>query len=107
MGVIDYEKYSNMTQRQLLNSLLNAEKKEAKLKAELQEKIKNSSELIQFLKVKLKESLDKPKGNFIPYAESESYKIAKEYEATLSDEQKKEAIERVEKLTNRNYGDEL
>lgn len=55
----------------------------------------------------MRESLDKPKDNFIPYTEGESYKIAKEYEATLSDEQKKEAIERVEKLTNRNYDDEL
>lgn len=63
--------------------------------------------MIQFLKAKIKESLDKPKHEFIPYAESESYKIATEYEATLSDEQKKEALERVERLTNKDYGDEL
>ena len=39
MVTIDYAKYSNMSERQLLNSLLNAEKKEAKLRAEFQEKI--------------------------------------------------------------------
>ena len=49
MATIDYAKYSNMSERQLLNSLLNAEKKEAKLRAEFQEKIKNSTELIKFL----------------------------------------------------------
>ena len=44
MQTIDYAKYSNMNERQLLNSLLNAEKKEAKLKADLQEKIKATIE---------------------------------------------------------------
>ena len=58
---INYEKYSNMTKRQLLNSLLNAEKKEAKIKADLQEKIKANSDLISFLKAKLKERIDTPK----------------------------------------------
>ena len=56
--------------------------------------------------VKIKTQRDKP-NDFIPFTESESYKMAKEYEATLSDEQKKAAMERVESLTNRNYNDEL
>lgn len=107
MTTINYEKYNNMTQRQLLNSLINAEKKEQKLKQEFESKMQNSKELVKFLKAKIKESLDKPKDDFIPFAESESYKIAKEYEATLSDEQKKAAIERVESLTNRDYDNEL
>lgn len=55
--MIAYEKYSNMNRRQLLNSLLSAEKKEQKIKASLNE----NSELIKFLKSKLKESLDSPK----------------------------------------------
>ena len=59
MTTIDYAKYSNMSERQLLNSLLNAEKKEAKLRAEFHEKIKNSTELIKFLKAKLNENLIK------------------------------------------------
>lgn len=36
MNIIDYEKYSFMNRRQLLNSLENAEKKEQKLKAEME-----------------------------------------------------------------------
>ena len=55
--MIAYEKYTNMNRRQLLNSLLSAEKKEQKIKASLSE----NSELIKFLKSKLKESLDYPK----------------------------------------------
>ena len=50
MVAINYEKYSNMTERQLLTSLLNAEKKEIKMKADLQKKIKANSDLISFLK---------------------------------------------------------
>lgn len=61
MTAIDYEKYSNMSQRQLLNSLINAEKKEQKLKAEAERKINETKELIKFLKAKIKESLDTPK----------------------------------------------
>ena len=55
--MIAYEKYTNMSRRQLLNSLLAAEKQEQKIKAQMQEK----QELIKFLKVKIKESLDAPK----------------------------------------------
>lgn len=57
MTAINYEKYSNMNRRQLLNSLLSAEKKEQKMKADLEA----HNELIKFLKSKLKESLDSPK----------------------------------------------
>ena len=55
--MIAYDKYTNMSRRQLLNSLLSAEKKEQKIKASLSE----NSELIKFLKSKIKESLDSPK----------------------------------------------
>ncbi len=61
MAVIDYEKYNNMTQRQLLNSLINAEKKEQKIKDDMTKKLNDTQELIKFLKAKMKESLDKPK----------------------------------------------
>ncbi|TLD95403.1 hypothetical protein LS71_008325 [Helicobacter jaachi] len=57
MATINYEKYANMSKRQLLNALLSAEKKEQKIKADLN----SNSELIKFLKTMLKESLDSPK----------------------------------------------
>lgn len=61
MTTIDYAKYSNMNERQLLNSLLNEKKKQAKLKDDFKEKLSYSSELIKFIKSKLNEQLNKEK----------------------------------------------
>lgn len=103
MIAINYEKYSNMNERQLLNSLLNAEKKETKIKTDLQE----NSNLISFLKVKLKEKIDSPRYDFIPYEQSQSYKLAREYESTLSETKKAELMAELEADINKDYGDEL
>lgn len=103
MLAINYEKYSNMNERQLLNSLLNAEKKETKIKTDLQE----NNNLILFLKAKLKEKIDCPKHNFIPYEQSQSYKLAREYESTLSETKKAELMAELEADINKDYGDEL
>jgi len=107
MQTIDYAKYSNMSERQLLNSLLNAEKREQKLKADLQEKIKATSDLISFLKTKLKEQIDKPRYNFIAYEKSESHKLAQEYKATLSEQERQELYAELKAEINESYGDEL
>ena len=61
MVTINYEKYSNMDRRQLLNSLLNAEKKEQKIRDKFKDDLNAQTELIKFLKSKIKESIDKPK----------------------------------------------
>lgn len=103
MTAINYEKYSNMNERQLLNSLLNAEKKETKIKADLQE----NSNLISFLKAKLKEKIDRSRYDFIPYEQSQSYKLAREYESTLSETKKAELMAELEADINKDYGDEL
>lgn len=100
MATIDYAKYSNMSERQLLNSLLNAEKKEAKLRAEFQERIKNSTELIKFLKAKLNEKLNKEryytienspalntiKNSFENLSKKDQDELKNELEAVLNDE---------------------
>ncbi|WP_086236336.1 hypothetical protein [Campylobacter devanensis] len=59
MATIDYDKYEYMTRRQIVNSLLNAEKKYEKLKNELREKMQNSNNLIKFLRAKIEEELNK------------------------------------------------
>lgn len=107
MQTIDYAKYSNMSERQLLNSLLNAEKREQKLKADLQEKIKATSDLISFLKTKLKEQIDKPRYSFVDYEKSESHKLANVYMATLSDQEKNELRKEVLAEVEADYGNEL
>ena len=103
MQAINYEKYSNMNERQLLNSLLNAEKKETKIKTILQE----NSDLISFLKAKLKEKIDRPKYNFVPYKESEAYKIGREREKARTPEQQAQLDREIDELINKNYGNEL
>ncbi len=107
MQTIDYAKYSNMSERQLLTSLLNAEKKEAKLKANLQEKIKATSELISFLKTKLKDSIDKPKSNFIDYQKSQSHKLAQEYQAKLTGQQRADLFAELKAEVEASYSNDL
>lgn len=60
MGIA-YEKYEYMDKRRLVNALINAEKKEEKLKADTEEKLKDIKELIKYLKAKIKKSLEVPK----------------------------------------------
>lgn len=100
---IDYEKYSNMNIRQLTNSLLSAEKQEQKIKEQMQQK----QELISFLKAKIKESLDKPKQNFIPLEQTESYKEFQKMKAEMSEQEIKKLKAEVEKEINMDYGDEV
>ena len=92
-----------MNERQLLNSLLNAEKKETKIKTILQE----NSDLISFLKAKLKEKIDRPKYNFVSYKESEAYKIGREREKARTPEQQAQLDREIDELINKNYGNEL
>ena len=103
MQAINYDKYLNMNERQLLNSLLNAEKKETKIKTILQE----NSDLISFLKAKLKEKIDRPKYNFMPYKESEAYKIGREREKARTPEQQAQLDREIDELINKNYSNEL
>lgn len=100
MSMIDYEKYSNMNERQLLNSLINAEKKEQKIKAEAEKKINETKELIQFLKAKIKESLDKPKYEFLTREQTNLNAISKKVtEQILIEEQKQLEIELQKEIT--------
>lgn len=69
-ATIDYDKYSNMNKKQLLNALINAEKKKQKIKQDLNEKMKHTTELIKFLKTKLKKSLNEPKSYTLAQAPS-------------------------------------
>lgn len=90
MAAIDYEKYNKMSQKQLLNSLIIAEKKEQKLKANAEEKLKEISELVKFLKAKMKESLNKPRDDSSPYAENKSRKTR----TTKTTKQQKDSLEK-------------
>ncbi|MCD8204443.1 MAG: hypothetical protein LUC16_01255 [Coprobacillus sp.] len=106
MQTIDYEKYSNMSERQLVNARI----KEIKLNAELQKKLENSSDLITFLETKINEiwkSQKRENYNFISYENSSFHKKAKDIEKTLSDADKAEIRAEIEADINKDYGDEL
>lgn len=101
MSMIDYKKYSNMTKRQLLNSLLNARKKEQKIKAEAEKKINETKKLIQFLKAKMIKSLDdKPKYEFFTREQTNLNAISKKVTEQISiEEQKQLEIELQKEIT--------
>ncbi|EOI4126117.1 hypothetical protein ACWXJO_001701 [Campylobacter jejuni] len=54
---MNYEKYSKMNLRQLINAYTNAEKKEKKSIDDFQKKLDENKNLMEFLKTKIKESL--------------------------------------------------
>ncbi|KAA6226258.1 MULTISPECIES: hypothetical protein [unclassified Campylobacter] len=56
---VDYDKYSDMNEKQLVSTLMSTKKKEAKLKVTTQEKLKEYKALIKFLKKELKNRIDK------------------------------------------------
>ena len=102
MTAIDYEKYNNMSQRQLLNSLINAEKKEQKLKAEAEKKLSEIKELIKFLKAKMKESLDAPKYYTLESSPALN-KIRNDFEKLPPEKQEQLNNELEKELSNANH----
>lgn len=106
MGAIDYKKYSNMTKRQLLNSLINAEKKEQKLKAEADKKINETKKLIQFLKAKMIKSLDdKPKYQFFTREQTNLDEILKKVTKQISIKEQKQLEAELQKEITGDYNE--
>ena len=83
------------------------EKKNKKIKAEADKKINETKKLIQFLKAKVKESLDKPKQNFEPLKQTESYKQFQKMKAQMTEQEKQELEAELQKEMNRDYSYEL
>lgn len=107
MKAINYEKYANMSTKQLVNALISAEKKEQKLKQEAEEKFKESAELIRFLTSKIKENLEKPKYEFFTREQTNLDELVKEVESKMTPEEIKEIKLQLEKEMNTVYDDEL
>lgn len=103
--MIDYEKYANMDTKQLANALMGVEAKERRFREESQKKLRDMQELTYFLKTKIKESLDESK--FVPYTETEAYKIGRERELKRTPQEQEALAREVDELINKDYGDEL
>lgn len=104
---IDYAKYENMNRRQLLNSLLSAEKKEQKIKAEAERKLSETNELIKFLKTKIKKSLDSPKNDFLTREQAGLDKIANEVKNQISTQEQEQLKMEIQQEMNKDYSNEL
>lgn len=57
----DYKKYENMDRKQLVNALTSAEKKLNALQNRFKKEIKTQTDLVSFIKTKIKVSLNTPK----------------------------------------------
>lgn len=100
---IDYDKYSNMTTSQLLNSLESAKKKRVKF----QTQANNANALIDFLTDKIRDSLKKPKYDFVPYEKSGLPELAKKVKKQFAPKELVRLREELKSEISRDYGDEL
>lgn len=108
MANINYEKYTRMSQKQLFNSLISAEKKEQDIIERTHRQLSTTRDLIAYLKVRIKEGFDsKTKGEFVSLKDSESYKLAMEYKKTLSAKELAQLEWELERDINTDYGDEF
>lgn len=94
-----------MNIRQLTNSLVNAEKQEQKIKEQIQEKLFEKQELIKFLKAKIKESLDKPKYEFLTREQAGLDKIALEVKNQIPKEEQERLKAEAEAEANKEYNE--
>ena len=101
--MVDYAKYDNMNARQLVNSLMNLERKEEKYREEAQKKLHDMQELAYFLKTKIKDSLDRPK--FVSYKDSGLHEKALELESKLTPDEIAENDRELQADINRTYDD--
>lgn len=107
MANINYEKYTRMSQKQLFNSLISAEKKERDIIERTHRQLSDTRDLIAYLKVRIKEGFSKTKGEFVSLRDSESYKLAMEYKKTLSAQELAQLEWELKRDINTDYGDEF
>lgn len=96
MTAINYAKYENKTTRQLSVLLDNAEKR-----------LHKEIELVEYLRTKIIESVKPTKYNFVPYTQSEAYKIGLERKKMRTPEQQAQLEKEVQELMSKDYNDEL
>lgn len=101
MNTIDYSKYEDMTKRQIVISLENAEKRRNKLHS----KVQHEDKLIQFLKAKMNEALKEKKYDFISLEESGLRELYEETKKNFT-EQELQEIENEMMAEIRKYDDE-
>lgn len=107
MNTIDYSKYANKSLKELANYLSAAEKKVIRLQEKAELEIQMQNDLIAYLKSKINKTLNKTKSGFIPYTESEAYKIGREREKIRTPEEQAELKKEVESFVYGKQSNEL
>lgn len=103
-SAINYDKYSKMTTKQLLNSLDSAKNKRIRF----QTQVNDANELIDFLTEKIKDNLNmSKKSDFVPLEKTNLIKKAQKYLDTLTNEEKEQFYQELEADINRDYDDKL
>lgn len=102
-SAINYDKYSKMTTKQLLNSLDSAKNKRVRF----QTQVNDANELIDFLTEKIKDSLNmSKKSDFVPLEKTGLIELAKEIEKKMTPEELEQLQQELEADISRDYGDE-
>lgn len=107
MNAIDYSKYANKSFKELAHYLSAAEKKAIKLQEKAELEIQRQNDLISYLKSKMTERLKNTKSSFMPYTESEAYKIGRERDKIRTSKEQAELKKEVESLVYGKQGNEL
>ncbi len=106
MANINYEKYARMSQKQLFNSLISAEKKERDIIERTHRQLSDTRNLIAYLKVRIKEGFSN-KNEFVSLKDSGLIEMANEIKKTLSARELAELEWELERDINTDYGDEF
>ncbi len=106
MANINYEKYARMSQKQLFNSLISAEKKERDIIERTHRQLSDTRDLIAYLKVRIKEGFSN-KGEFVSLKDSGLIEMANEIKKTLSTRELAQLEWELERDINTDYSDEF
>ncbi len=106
MANINYEKYARMSQKQLFNSLISAEKKERDIIERTHRQLSDTRNLIAYLKVRIKEGFSN-KNEFVSLKDSGLIEMANEIKKTLSARELAQLEWELERDINTDYGDEF
>lgn len=101
MATAEFKKYEDMDKRKIVNSLIFAERRDAKY----QTKIDENRRLISFLRQKLTEALNNPKGDFQTYEDSGLAELTAKVEKNYTPQELEKIDQKIDEEMQRAYDD--
>ncbi|MGX3044752.1 hypothetical protein [Helicobacter sp. T3_23-1056] len=99
MTAIDYEKYEDMTKKEIAKSLQKAQKRVQNFSLKIQQEAK----LIKYLKSKIKKTPKNNKYDFVSLEKSGLIELQKEVEKQFSPQELKQIKQELQEEINRDY----